>query len=161
MTKEEEGAGLSRALSTLEDLTEVVYRVQRFLNRSHVQVVQFVQGSKLLVLIEKNAGAGLNSLLLNVQQPESAGHVRLTLIPRVDVRHIIMVKLQSGCAIAMVSKLLQLFYHEFILVSEVAQPQLNCLIHVSDAFKDHENEFHIEGRVQEKVERLKFIILCF
>ncbi len=161
MTKEEEGAGLSRALSTLEDLTEVVYRVQRFLNRSHVQVVQLVQGGKLLVLIEKNADAGLNSLLLNVQQLVRAGHVRVTLIPRVDVRHIVVVKLQSGCAVAMVSKLLQLFDHLFILVSEVAQPQLNCLIHVSDTFKDHEYEFHIEGRVQEKVERLQFIILCF
>lgn len=106
MTKEEEGAGLSRALSTLEDLTEVVYRVQRFLNRSHVQVVQLVQGGKLLVLIEKNADAGFNSLLLKGKLLVRAGHARLTLIPRVDVRHIIMVKLQSGCAIAMVSKLL-------------------------------------------------------
>ena len=120
MTKEEEGARLSRALSTLEDLTEVVNRVQRFLNCSHVQVVQLVQGGKLRVLIKKKTDAGLNSLLLNVRQLVGADHVRLTLIPRVDVRHIVVVKLQSGCAIAMVSKLFQLFYHLFILISEVA-----------------------------------------
>jgi len=123
MTKKEEGAGLSRALSTLKDLTEVVYRVQRFLNRSHVEVVQLEQGGKLFVLIEKNADAGFNSLLLNVQQLVRAGNFRrLALFPRVDVRHIIMVKLQSGCAIAMVSEILQLFYYLFILVSKVALP---------------------------------------
>jgi hypothetical protein len=39
MTEEEERARLSRALSALEDLSEVVNRVQGFLDRCHVQVV--------------------------------------------------------------------------------------------------------------------------